>query len=192
MYDLLLASSSPRRLELLRLVGYEPRVWVTDIPEVLGTSESASDYSRRVALSKAVAGWKLVKNSAQVRVIGADTEVLVDGAVQGKPTDFADAQRMLRAMSGRVHQVLSSVAVVGEGFCEVVSHLSHVEFAPISDAEIDDYVASGEAFGKAGAYAIQGRAACFIRHLEGSHSSVMGLPLYETSQLLRRAGILPK
>ncbi len=192
MYELLLASGSPRRLELLRLAGYAPRVLATDTPEVLGTDESAIDYSRRVALAKAQAGWQAVEQSSQYRVLGADTEVLVDGVVQGKPEDAADARRMLDAMSGRVHQVLSSVAVVGADFCQVISHLSRVEFAALSSDEIDAYIDTGEAFGKAGAYGIQGRAACFIRHLEGSHSSVMGLPLYETAQLLRAAGVQPK
>jgi len=121
-------------------------------------------------------------------VLGADTEVLLDGRIFGKPADHQGAADMLAVLSGREHQVLSSVALIGQGFDEVISSLTTVRFAQLSTADIDAYVASGEPFGKAGAYAIQGRAATFIEHLQGSYWSVMGLPLFETAALLKRAG----
>jgi septum formation protein len=119
-------------------------------------------------------------------VLGADTEVVLDDVVYGKPTDPTDAARMLRELSGRTHQVITAVWVLSAGREEHAVNRTEVRFAPLSGAQIADYVASGECMGKAGAYAIQGRAGAFVEYLGGSHSSVMGLPLYETSMLLRK------
>jgi len=121
-------------------------------------------------------------------VIGADTEVVLDDDVFGKPADATDALAMLRRLSGRAHEVLSAVWCISASREEHALSISTVEFAALSDADIRAYVSTGEAFGKAGAYAIQGRAAAFISRLGGSHSAVMGLPLHETALLLRRLG----
>ena len=190
MYDLILASASPRRLELLRQIGLSPRVLASEIPEARGVDEGVLDYSRRVALEKALAGWDACGQDPNVRVLGADTEVVLDEMIFGKPADASDAMRMLRLLSGRTHRVPSSVAIVGAGFSRVLTQVSEVTFGPLSDADIHGYIASGEVFGKAGAYAIQGHAARFIERLDGSHSGVMGLPLYETGQLLIAAEVL--
>jgi septum formation protein len=115
--------------------------------------------------------------------------VIVDGEILGKPVDAAEACQMLRQLAGREHQVLSAVALAQENNCTDLLSVSRVRFAPLTPAAIDRYVASGEPFGKAGAYAIQGLAATFVEHLDGSYSGVMGLPLYETAQLLATAGI---
>jgi|CXWL01.1.fsa_nt_gi septum formation protein len=190
MFELILASTSPRRLQLLELIGFRNvRVVDPDVIEICAADESPQEYSRRIALAKAEAGWAAVGRAKGQRVIGADTEVVLDGSVLGKPADGADARRMLNALSAREHLVLTSVAIVGDGFRTVLSQTSKVEFGVLEDADIERYIGSGEAFGKAGAYAIQGRASAFIRRLEGSHSGVMGLPLFETSRLLVQAGI---
>jgi septum formation protein len=123
-------------------------------------------------------------------VLGADTAVIVDGIILAKPVDAADARRMLSLLAGREHEVLSAVALAYRGRCEALLSVSRVRFASLSGADVDRYVASGEPFGKAGGYAIQGLAAAFIEHLAGSYSGVMGLPLYETSLLLARAGVI--
>jgi septum formation protein len=186
---LVLASASPRRLDLLRQIGFEPEVVSVNVPESCAVDESPLAYSRRVAHDKARAGWNAIGRSRECLVLGADTEVLIDGQVLGKPADASAARHMLRQLSGRAHTVLSSVAVIGEEFDDLISCPSQVRFAELSDQEIAHYVASGEPFGKAGAYAIQGRAAAFVAHLDGSFSGVMGLPVHETALLLRRAGL---
>jgi septum formation protein len=183
---LYLASQSPRRRELLRQLGIEADVLEVDVPERREPGETPQDYVSRVAREKAGAGLLQVVALPGALVLGADTEVVLDDEVFGKPADAADAARMLRRLSGRTHRVISVVWAVSAGREEHAVHVSSVEFARLAQADIAAYVASGEAFGKAGAYAIQGRAAAFVRHLEGSHSGVMGLPLYETAALLRR------
>ncbi|MCB1598499.1 MAG: Maf family protein [Lysobacterales bacterium] len=188
--SLILASASPRRLELLRQIGIEPRVCAVDIVECQTELESAAEYSRRIARDKAVAGRALCADNVDNWVLGADTEVVVDGLPLGKPQDPEDALRMLRLLSGREHQVLSSVALIGPHFDEVMLQSTSVRMARIAAAEMQAYVESGEPFGKAGAYAIQGRAACFIASIAGSYSGVMGLPLFETATLLRRVGLI--
>jgi septum formation protein len=122
-------------------------------------------------------------------MLGADTEVALDGAVFGKPADAADAARMLALLSGRTHEVLSAVAARSEGGVDVALSTSTVTFRPLARDEIERYVATGEPFDKAGAYAIQGRAAGFVSRLEGSYSGVVGLPLFETASLLARVGV---
>lgn len=188
--SLILASASPRRLELLRQIGIEPRVCSADIVERQTESESAAEYSRRIARDKALAGRALCAGGIDDWVLGADTEVVVDGLPLGKPQDAEDAMRMLRLLAGREHQVLSSVALIGPYFDEVLLQSTSVRMAMIEQTEMQAYVASGEPFGKAGAYAIQGRAAGFIESIAGSYTGVMGLPLFETATLLRRVGLI--
>jgi len=187
---LILASASPRRRELLNQIGVHAEVLACDVPEQRQAGESALAYSCRVARDKAIAGWNLCAQGRDCRVLGADTEVVLDDCVFGKPGNAQHAVSMLQQLSGREHQVLTSVALVGCGFDEVVTSSTAVRFARLSDAQIARYVDSGEPFGKAGGYAIQGRAAAFIVRIEGSYSGVMGLPLFETTALLQRAGWL--
>jgi septum formation protein len=181
-----LASQSPRRRELLRQVGLDFDVLDVDVPEHREPGETAEGYVSRVAREKAGAGLLQVAAVPGAIVIGADTEVVEGDDVFGKPVDAADAAGMLRRLSGKTHRVLSAVWCISAGREEHALSVSTVEFAALSESDIAAYVATGEAFGKAGAYAIQGRAAAFIRRLDGSYSAVMGLPLHETSELLRR------
>jgi len=184
-----LASQSPRRRELLRQLGVDFSILDVDVAEQRAPGEPPEGYVSRVAREKAGAGLMQVVAVPAAVVIGADTEVVLDGEVFGKPADAEDAARMLRKLSGRRHRVLSAVWCVSASREEHAISESLVEFMPLSAAEIAAYVASGEPFDKAGAYAIQGRAAGFVRHLAGSHSGVMGLPLHETAELLRRFGL---
>lgn len=187
-----LASRSPRRRELLRQLGVRFEAADVDVPEVRAAGESPGAYVTRVAMAKARAGALAVApHDPGAVVLGADTDVVLGTRVFGKPRDDADAAAMLKVLSGRRHTVLSVVCCVWRGNAEVAACESQVTFAPLTDADIARYVASGEPRGKAGAYAIQGRAAAFIRRLEGSYSGVVGLPLYETAALLRQAGAWP-
>lgn len=186
---LYLASQSPRRRDLLTLLGLPFGVLDVDVPEVHAHGEPAADYVDRVAREKAGAGLLDVVAVPDAWVLGADTEVVLDGVVFGKPRDDADAAAMLRRLSGRTHEVLSAVWLVSAGRELRACSTSTVTFAALDDATIARYVATGEPDGKAGAYAIQGRAQAFISHLAGSYSGVMGLPLFETAQVLRSAGL---
>lgn len=189
--EIFLASQSPRRRELLAQLGVAFAVLHADIEEIPDPGEEPESYVRRVARDKAQEGWRLIGQTshADALVIASDTEVVLDGRIFGKPKDAEDAQRMLQVLSGRTHEVMSSVRVIsaGQAFEDVC--VSRVRFASLDDATIAAYVASREPFGKAGAYAIQGRGASLVERLEGSYSGVMGLPLFETARLLRRAGI---
>ena len=183
-----LASKSPRRRELLGRLGLDFGVLDIDIPERRGAGEAPAEYVRRVAREKAGAGLLRVAAVPGAVVLGADTEVILGDEVFGKPRDAADAAAMLRRLSGRTHEVVSAVSVVSaEREAQAVS-VSQVVFGELPDADIDAYVATGEPMGKAGAYAIQGGGEAFIRHLSGSYSGVMGLPLYETARLLAEFG----
>ena len=184
-----LASKSPRRRELLARLGVPFGVLDLDIPEQRQPGEPAEDYVRRVAREKAGAGLLRVVGNAGAIVLGADTEVVLDDEVFGKPTDAADAHRMLRRLSGRTHRVISAVSLVTAGRELQAVSVSQVTFDPLDEAAIAAYVATGEPEGKAGAYAIQGRAEVFVARLDGSHSGVMGLPLRETARLLRGFGV---
>ncbi len=188
MNKLILASASPRRRELLAQMGITPEVIVCDLLEERSSGETPLDYSRRIALAKAQAGWQRLACASDCLVLGADTEVVIDDIVFGKPADEVAALNMLRQLSGREHRVLSSVALVGTHFEGVETSDTRVRFAALSTATMQQYVATGEPFGRAGGYAIQGLAAAFVADLHGSYSGVMGLPLFETMALLRRAG----
>ena len=183
-----LASKSPRRSDLLRQLCVDFSVLDVDVPEVRVPGEPPDDYVSRVAREKAGAGLLQVVAVPGAIVIGADTEVVLGDIVFGKPADADDAARMLRLLSGRSHRAVSAVWAVSASREEHAYSESIVEFATLDDDDIARYIASGEPFGKAGAYAIQGRAAAFVKHLAGSQSGVMGLPLHETAQLLRRFG----
>jgi septum formation protein len=184
-----LASKSPRRRELLLRHGYDFGLLDLDIPEQPAPGEPPEDYVRRVAREKAGAGLLRVVGQANAVVLAADTEVVLDNRIFGKPADAAEAASMLEALSGRTHQVISSVAVVSAGREAQATSITQVRFMLLDEARIADYLASGEWFGKAGAYAIQGRAEAFVAHLAGSYSGVMGLPMFETIALLRDFGL---
>jgi septum formation protein len=177
-----LASASPRRSALLQQIGIAHCVVPGDVDEAERPGEAPGDYVLRLARTKAEA-VAMDPAARGLPVLGADTAVIQDGVILGKPVDAADARRMLSLLAGRQHEVLSAVALAYRNRCEARLSVSQ------SAADMDRYVASGEPFGKAGGYAIQGLAAAFVEHLAGSYSGVMGLPLYETSLLLAGAGI---
>ena len=183
---LYLASQSPRRRELLAQLGLDFGLLEVSVVEYRQPGEPALDYINRVAREKAGAGLLEVMAVPGALVLGADTEVLLDDVVYGKPVDAADAARMLRELSGRSHRVITAVWLVSADREEHAICESEVCLAPLAEADIAAYVGTGECLGKAGAYAVQGRAAAFIEHLSGSYSGVMGLPLHETSILLRK------
>ena len=180
---LILASASPRRAELLAAAGFEFDIIPADIDETPRPGESAVDYTLRVARDKSRSVATVLQDGTAV-VLAADTEVVVDDAILGKPSSTEDAARMLRLLSGRTHDVLTAVVVCAHGreLSEVVS--TRVEFARMSDREIADYVRSGEPMGKAGGYGIQGYASRFIPRIDGSWSNVVGLPIHAVHRLL--------
>lgn len=192
---LILASASPRRAELLRQINVPHRIVVADIDERRLAGESIEQCVQRLARGKALQVQKQVAaagtgRDARLPVLGADTVVVIDQELLGKPRDRADALEMLRRLSGRTHKVLSAVALASSiGLHQRLSR-SEVSFRALSTQECAAYWDSGEPAGKAGAYAIQGRGAVFIEALNGSYSGVMGLPLFETAQLLAQAAIV--
>ena len=179
---LVLASRSPRRRELLTAAGIACEVVAVDIDEAVRRLEPPGEHVRRLAREKAEAGFALRRNGV---VLGADTIVVVGSEILGKPKDAADATRMLRILSGREHEVLTGVALVSARKTVVEVARTRVWFNPLTDPEIDDYVASGEPQDKAGAYAIQGVASRFIDRIQGSHSNVVGLPVALVYRLLK-------
>ena len=181
-----LASQSPRRRELLAQIGITHQVISATIDETPLADESAEDYVQRMALEKARAGHRLHNDQP---VLGADTAVVLDGHILGKPDDQQHAQRMLLRLSGREHRVLTGAALVAGNREHYRMSDSRVTFRDITRVEAANYWQSGEPADKAGAYAIQGLGALFVCHLSGSYSGVMGLPLFETAELLRAAGI---
>ena len=193
-----LASRSPRRRELLAQIGVRFQVLMfrdtpetdPELNEAVLAGETARAYVERVARAKAQAGWKRLeqRNLPRAAVLSADTTVAVDGRILGKPVDRHEATEMLAALSGRGHEVLTSVALRYESQSECVLSVSEVEFRALTKEDIRQYVATGECDDKAGGYAIQGRAAQFVAEMRGSFSGVMGLPLFETAQLLERMG----
>ena len=188
---IILASASPRRQELLRQVGIGFEVLAANLEETRRPDESPAEYVQRVAADKArrVAGLLAERGLPPHPVLGADTEVIVEDDVLGKPRDRDHAAQLLRRLSGRTHTVLSALCLVlPVGEYRALS-ASRVRFAALREVEIENYVASGEADDKAGGYAVQGRAAAFIERIEGSYSGIMGLPLFELTQLLKQAGV---
>ncbi len=182
---LCLASASPRRRELLASIGVPLTACPVDIDETPLPGESAEAYVTRLAREKALAGARL----SSLPTLGSDTAVVLDGAILGKPEGPAHAAAMLRSLAGREHRVLTAVAVTGPAGLLDACVATTVAMREISDDEIAAYWASGEPADKAGGYAIQGRAAVFVEHIAGSHSAVVGLPLFETAALLRRQGV---
>jgi len=186
---LVLASASPRRRELLTQAGYRFEVRPAHIPEDPLPGEDPIAYVTRLAREKAEAVFRDLTDASPkpeetLVVLGADTTVALDNIILGKPEDAADAARMLRLLSGRTHRVITGVAVVTKKGAEVAAEATAVRFLTLSDAEIAGYVAGGEPMDKAGAYAIQGRAARWIPRIEGCYFNVMGLPLALVSSLL--------
>lgn len=184
-----LASASPRRRELLAQIGIDCLVMPADIDESLLPGEGVEAYVARLAGAKARRVWERVQTPAPRPVVAADTVVVAGAEVLGKPAGLDDCRRMLGRLSGAVHEVLTAVAVVSAAGETAAVSRSQVAFRPLAAAEIDAYWRSGEPADKAGGYAIQGRAAVFIRELRGSYSGVMGLPLFETAQLLAAHGL---
>jgi septum formation protein len=188
---LVLASASPRRAEILRNGGFEFEVHATHADESRRARETAARYVQRVAAAKArAAAEKFREKRNRVIIIGADTVVLAKGKILGKPSDVKDARRMLRLLSGKTHRVLTGLAVVSvpDGAERQHVETTRVRFRKMSNAEIDDYIATGEPFGKAGAYAIQGIAGRYVTQIDGCYFNVMGLPLprlYELLEALR-------
>lgn len=180
-----LASQSPRRQELLTQIGAQFTVVHAEVDESPLPAENPEGYVRRIALAKAKAGRRVAKAS-DIPVLGADTAVVLDQAILGKPGTASNAARMLKRLSGRTHEVMSGVAVILGDQQWVELQISQVRFKVLQDAEIHAYCRTGEPLDKAGAYAIQGLAAGFVAHLDGSYSGVMGLPLFETCALLQR------
>lgn len=193
MIRLVLASRSPRRLELLRTLGLVPEVQPADIDETPAPNENPVDYVRRLAEAKARAVLAMIRERAsrsEVIVLAADTTVDVDGRILGQPADEAEARSMLRSLSGRSHRVHTGVAVIdGAGRLASAVVTSVVTMVAVTDHLLDWYVATGEPFGKAGAYAVQGAGGVLVERVRGSQSNVVGLPLWETADLLARAGV---
>ena len=196
-----LASRSPRRRELLAQIGvkFEPLLFRggprqdDETDESPHPGEQPDAYVRRVTTVKAQAAWQRIvmrRGLRRMPVLAADTTVSLAGEILAKPADRADAERMLRLLSGTRHRVLTAVAIALEQRLEMAVSESDVTFAALDDARIQAYVASGEPYDKAGGYGIQGRAGAFVERLEGSYSGVMGLPLYETAGLLRLFGVI--
>ena len=194
-----LASKSPRRRELLRQIGVDFELLLLrektprgpDVTEHVLPGEAARDYVARVTGEKAACAANIVRTrKLPPRIIlAADTTVVIDDQILGKPVDFAEASAMLRALAGRSHDVLTSIAILHDDQLSQLTQCSQVVFAPMTEQEIAAYCATREPYDKAGGYGIQGSAGAFISHIAGSYTGIMGLPLYETAQLLKQAGI---
>ena len=185
-----LASRSPRRVELLKQIGILCVTLPADIDETQNLNESPIDYVMRLARQKAEACVQALNSEQRLsQIIAADTTVVLDGQVLGKPEDDNDARQILTRLSGRVHQVHTAVALAFNNQIEVVLSTTVVEMMDLSVAQIEAYIASGDHRDKAGSYGIQGAAGAWIKRIEGSYTGVMGLPLYETAALLRKCGL---
>ena len=192
-----LASQSPRRRQLLQQLGVRFEMLLPDDGEdaeaweVVKRGESPEAYVRRVTRTKLDAARQRLQRRGlrEAPILAADTTVAIGRAILGKPADDAEARAMLARLSGRTHRVISGVSVATGSRVRAALNVSHVRFAPLPRGLVDAYVASGEPFGKAGAYAIQSALAGWVERIDGSHSGIMGLPLFETAQLLHRAGV---
>ena len=192
-----LASQSPRRAQLLQQIGVRHQLLLPDPAEDVEALEAErpgelpAAYVQRVTRAKLQAAVARLqrRGDAPAPILCADTTVALGPRILGKPADAAEAGAMLRSLSGRTHRVLTAVAVHDGRRTQAALNVSHVRFAPLPTAAVEAYVAGGEPFGKAGAYAIQGAIAAWIEHIDGSHSGIMGLPLYETAAMLRAAGV---
>lgn len=185
-----LASRSPRRIELLKQIGFECVVKPADIDESALLNELPTDYVLRLARKKALACQQhLGTASLNIPILAADTTVALDAAILGKPVDDVDAFNMLKSMSGRQHEVHTAIAVAFNNDIEVALSSTLVEMTVLTDSMINDYIAAGEHKDKAGSYGIQGLAGAWIKHIQGSYSGVMGLPIFETAQLLRNLSV---
>lgn len=194
-----LTSKSPRRRELLRQIGVEFELLMLRdggtrdgaVSEIPHPNETPTDYVARIAREKAESGWAAVlwRKLPQRPVLAADTTVTIDGRILGKPADTNEAISMLQSLSGKTHQVLTSVAVMANEKLIQTTQCSDVTFGELSADMLRAYCALSEPYDKAGAYGVQGYAAQFIQRIEGSYSGIMGLPLFETTQLLQQAGI---
>jgi septum formation protein len=188
--SIILASASPRRSQLLAQIGVRHEPFPVDLEERPQTGEVPADYVIRLARDKAGAAAAALGRRANRPVLAADTEVVLDDRIFGKPVDEAHAIAMLMSLGGRTHQVLTAVVLHLDGRLQAALHCSRVTFRELGADECRRYCRTGEATGKAGAYAIQGFGAVFVERLEGSFSGVMGLPLFETAALLDAAGVL--
>lgn len=184
---IVLASQSPRRAELLQQLKVPFSTCMIEVDESIVGNESAEHFVTRLAELKARAGWS--KSTENLPVLGSDTIVVVDGEILGKPKDQADSRRMLTKLSNREHQVMTAVTIVNNGLSYSRLVVTDVLMKPLSEKEINWYWHTGEPQDKAGSYGIQGLAGRFIKQIKGSYSAVVGLPLYETSQLLQEIGI---
>jgi nucleoside triphosphate pyrophosphatase len=186
---LILASASPRRAELLRAAGYVFDIMAVDIDERVRTGERAEDYVRRLAMEKSARAGPY--DDETLVVLAADTAVVVDGTILGKPADDADARRMLEQLSGRDHEVLTGISLRSKSIELGGVESTIVSFSRLSSDDVDWYVASGEGRDKAGGYAIQGLASRFIPRISGSYSNVVGLPVHRVAELMTGIGYAP-
>lgn len=189
-----LASASPRRQELLRQIGVEFEVFIPEIKEAVMEGERPKDYALRIARDKARVAWqqRAVKGMLTLPILGADTCVVAeDGSILGKPRDHKHAQKILKKLAGSKHKVMTAIVLKMQEEEYNALSVSQVTLEKLSSAEIERYCLTGEPADKAGAYGIQGRAAAFISHIEGSYSGIMGLPLYELVQGFKHFGLAP-
>jgi septum formation protein len=189
--QIILASASPRRRELLDQINIKAIVQAVDIDESQKQDEPVNEFVERLAMEKAQRGFDTIINEDALPVLGSDTIVEIDGVILGKPENRQHAKEMLQQLSGKKHKVHTSVAIVTKDRSIIATSSSQVHFKSLDLLEIESYLASAEADDKAGAYAIQGIAAQFVKNINGSYSGVMGLPLYETVELLKQCGIAP-
>jgi septum formation protein len=190
LLKLILASASPRRAEILRNAGIQFEICSAGVDESPLGNELPADYVRRLALAKALSAAKDNRDGADHLILGADTVVVVDGEILGKPASPDDARRMLRRLSGKIHEVHTGLALLWNCGSQrsVVEEITRVHFAALTDREIEEYIASSEPFDKAGAYAIQGVGGRYVTRIEGCYFNVMGLPLARLYSLLRESG----
>jgi len=186
--QLYLASKSPRRRQLLDQIGVRFKQLNVDVSEERLLQENPQDYVSRIALEKARAASRIIDLDHSIPILGSDTIVVLENTIMGKPKDFNDAVDILTSLSGRSHRVLTAISVIHNEAWSCINETT-VTFRDLSDDEIEAYCFSDEPWDKAGAYAIQGKAAIFIKEIKGSYSGVMGLPIFETTQCLQKAGI---